>query len=149
VRVFYYPDGLTAARAPLRVVPYSHLSLHADASPYRRHRAHADEQQITCEAGSAVIVHGRLFHGVAPNASQAARSVVTVAYRPGWAGPVEAVPEPDPVALAALPERLRRLLEHPNRRRVDRELPIASRAESERARGLGPGRWTCEEPEVE
>ena len=33
LRVLYYLDELTEARAPFRLIPRSHLSFHADASP--------------------------------------------------------------------------------------------------------------------
>ncbi len=37
VRVLYYLDDLTEEVSPFKVVPRSHLSLHADANPYLRY----------------------------------------------------------------------------------------------------------------
>ncbi|MFO1091986.1 MAG: phytanoyl-CoA dioxygenase family protein [Planctomycetaceae bacterium] len=37
IRVLYYLDDLTEEVSPFRVVPRSHLSMHADANPYRRY----------------------------------------------------------------------------------------------------------------
>ena len=36
MRVLYYLDDLTPECSPFKVVPRSHLSLHADANPYNR-----------------------------------------------------------------------------------------------------------------
>ncbi len=48
IRVLYYLDDLTAQRAPFRVIPRSHLSFHADASPYIRYKHHPKEITLTC-----------------------------------------------------------------------------------------------------
>jgi hypothetical protein len=34
IRVLYYLDDLTPERSPFKVIPYSHLSLHANGNPY-------------------------------------------------------------------------------------------------------------------
>lgn len=141
VRVLYYLDDLTSSRAPLRVVPFSHLSLHADAMPYGRFRSHPCEKAVTCSAGDAVIINQRLFHGVGANLSEASRALVAVTYRPAWARPTEPLPEPLPDSLARIPEDVRRLVERPNRGLADttivnwrEDLPAAGP-------GLGPLRW--------
>lgn len=139
VRVLYYLDDLTPERAPLRLLPYSHLSLHADAQPYRRHRSHPDEVLLTCEAGSAVVIHGRLFHAVGANTAAGSRAVYTISYRPGWAGPARRVPPHDPEKLAGLPPEVRHLFGRPNRRGVDYRIP--TQRAGTRARGLGASRW--------
>ncbi|WP_437759679.1 phytanoyl-CoA dioxygenase family protein [Sorangium sp. So ce1389] len=141
VRVLYYLDDLTESRAPLRVVPSSHLSLHRDATPYRRHRSHPDEVVITCPAGTAVVLHGRLFHGVGANTSPESRAVYTIAYRPAWAGPARRVPPHEPEKLAGLPREVRALLASPNKRAADDRIPIAKGDDSASALGLGPSRW--------
>jgi ectoine hydroxylase-related dioxygenase (phytanoyl-CoA dioxygenase family) len=84
VRILYYLDSLTYDRAPLRVAPYSHLSLHYDAMPYARFPAHADERAVTCDA---VIINQRVFHGAGANRADTSRSLVAVSYRPAWAKP--------------------------------------------------------------
>ena len=53
VRVLYYLDDLTPERSPFKVIPRSHLSLHADANPYKRYLSHNEEVMVTCPAGSA------------------------------------------------------------------------------------------------
>lgn len=145
IRVFYYLNGLTTERAPLRVLPFSHLSLHRDANPYRRHRAHPEEVAITCPPGSAVFIHGRLFHGVGANRDTEVRSVLTASYRPAWAGPARRVPAHDRQRLDALPPAVRALFRGPNTRVIDMKMPICAREESATAAGLGPGRWSREE----
>ncbi|MDP6447714.1 MAG: phytanoyl-CoA dioxygenase family protein, partial [Pirellulaceae bacterium] len=37
IRVLYYLDELTPERAPFRLIPRSHISFHAEASPYIRY----------------------------------------------------------------------------------------------------------------
>lgn len=142
VRFFYYLDDLTPERAPLRVLPYSHLSLHRDATPYRRHRAHPEEVTITCRAGTAVVLHGRLFHAAGANRDVVSRALYTISYRPSWAGPVWRVPPHDRDKLAQLPPAVRALFGSPNGRRADPRVPIAPGEASAAARGLGPGRWS-------
>src|SRR5262249_52587898 len=46
VRVLYYLDDLTPERSPFKVIPRSHLSLHADANPYKRYLSHPEEVMI-------------------------------------------------------------------------------------------------------
>ncbi len=142
VRILYYLDDLTAECAPLRVVPYSHLSLHADAMPYRRYLRHPEEVVLTCRAGQAIVINQRLFHAAGANASSASRAMFAVSYRPAWAGPTQAVPEPPAELIARLPEGVRRLFQDPNRRVSDTTIVNWSRGMPEDAPGLGPGRWS-------
>ena len=64
LRVLYYLDELTAARAPFRLIPRSHLSFHAEASPYVRYKSHPEEVTLVVPAGSAVVVPSLLLHGI-------------------------------------------------------------------------------------
>ncbi|MDA0207657.1 MAG: phytanoyl-CoA dioxygenase family protein, partial [Acidobacteria bacterium] len=82
VRVLYYLDDLTPERAPLKVIPHSHLSLHADANPYHRYLRHPEEVMVTCRAGSAAIINQSIFHANYPNVSQEDRRLLAIAYRP-------------------------------------------------------------------
>ncbi|NLU77769.1 phytanoyl-CoA dioxygenase family protein [Micromonospora sp. HNM0581] len=141
VRLLYYLNDLTPERAPLRVVPFSHLSLHMDAMPYGRIRSDADEQVITCEAGDAVIINQRIFHGVGPNISDTSRALMAVSYRPAWARPTSPVPEPEADQLNRLPTEMRSFLGRPNQGLADttivnwrEDLPVGGC-------GLGPRRW--------
>lgn len=67
MRVLYYLDTLTVERAPFRLIPRSHLSFHADASPYVRYKLHPEEITLIVPAGSAVLIPSLLFHGSHPN----------------------------------------------------------------------------------
>ena len=52
IRVLYYLDDLIPEVSPFRVVPRSHLCLHADANPYTRYESHPEEVMVPCKAGS-------------------------------------------------------------------------------------------------
>ena len=69
MRVLYYLDDLTPECSPFKVVPRSHLSVHADANPYNRFLRHEEEVMVTCTAGSAVVINQKVFHGNFPNFS--------------------------------------------------------------------------------
>jgi len=86
-RVLYYLDDLTPQRSPFKVIPRSHLSMHADAIPYKRYLRHEEELMVTCRAGSAAIINQKVFHGNFPNYSLEDRRMLAIAYRPKWAGP--------------------------------------------------------------
>lgn len=116
VRVLYYLDDLTPDVSPFRVVPRSHLSMHADANPYLRYASHPEEVMVTARAGSAVLINHRVFHGNYPNVGQSAREMLAVAYRPGWAGPVDEVEEWNVDALDRLPDSVRPLFGSRNQR---------------------------------
>ena len=46
VRVLYYLDDLIPEVSPFRVVPRSHLSLHAEGNPYKRYTDHPEEVMV-------------------------------------------------------------------------------------------------------
>jgi Phytanoyl-CoA dioxygenase (PhyH) len=141
VRVLCYLDELTPQHSPLRVVPASHLSLHRDAEPYRRYRAHAEEVVLTCRAGDAIVINQRVFHGAGANTSSSPRRMFAATYRPAWAGPAQTMPEPDESVCRSLRQDVRKLVASPNLRTADTsarnvtpDLPVGGP-------GLGPGRW--------
>lgn len=142
VRVLYYLDDLTAKVAPFRVVPRSHLSMHADGNPYTRYLSHPDEIAVTCQAGSAVLLNHRVFHGNFPNVGAAAREMLAVLYRPAWAGPaVGELPAWKPEDVAGLPEAIRPFFIDRNTRKGDyggANKPPNMRSE---APGISPARW--------
>jgi hypothetical protein len=150
VRVLYYLNDLTPHRAPLKVVPFSHLSLHADAMPYGRFRSDPDEEIVTCRAGDAVVINQRLFHGVGANRSDANRALIAVSYRPAWARPTAPLPEPDSAQLDRLPADVRPYLCQPNRGLSDTTIVNWREDLPSGGCGLGPRRWsghsqmTCE-----
>ena len=88
VRVLYYLDDLTPDVSPFRVVPRSHICLHADANPYVSLDAHPEEVMVPVKAGSAMLINHRVFHGNYPNTGDRAREMLAIAYRPGWGGPI-------------------------------------------------------------
>ncbi len=57
LRVLYYLDDLTRTRAPFRLIPRSHLSFHADASPYVRYRSHPEEITLVVPAARRLSCH--------------------------------------------------------------------------------------------
>jgi ectoine hydroxylase-related dioxygenase (phytanoyl-CoA dioxygenase family) len=142
VRVLYYLDDLTREVSPFRVVPRSHLSLHADGNPYQRFESHPEEAMVPVRAGGAVLINHRVFHGNFPNTGDRAREMLAIAYRPAWAGPQQPVAAWDPAEVGRLPDSVRPLFE------VDKSArqwnfpggnkPANMRAE---APGINPSRW--------
>lgn len=141
VRVLYYLDDLTPERAPLKVIPHSHLSLHADGNPYHRYLRHPEEVMITCRAGTAAIINQSVFHANYPNVSREDRRMLAIAYRPAWAGPIADVPDWPPEKVARLPEHVRPFFRSLNTRKIDYNVsnrPANMRTE---APGINPSRW--------
>lgn len=142
IRVLYYLDELTTEVSPFRVVPRSHLSLHADANPYKRYRAHPEEVMVPAPAGSALLLNHKVFHGNFPNVGHYARRMLAIAYRPGWAGPI--VPEVKSWTdqqLASLPENIRPYFIDRNTRNADFNVANKPANMSDRAEGINPSRW--------
>ena len=119
VRVLYYLDDLTPEVSPFRVVPHSHLSLHADGNPYTRYESHPEEVMVPVKAGSAALINHKVFPGNFPNTGDRPRELFAIAYRPAWAGPVEAVEAWDAGDVATLPEAVRPLFGDKSQRRAD------------------------------
>lgn len=141
VRVLYYLDDLTVERAPLKVIPHSHLSLHADGNPYKRYLSHPEEVMVTCKAGSAAIINQALFHANYPNRSHEDRHLLAVAYRPAWSGPISEVPEWDPEKVAKLPPHVRRFFTSLNTRKIDFNVGNRPSDMATEAPGINPSRW--------
>lgn len=142
VRALYYLDDLTPERAPFKVIPRSHLSMHADANPYRRYLSHPEEVMVTCRAGSVALIHQAVFHANYPNISQQDRRLLAIAYRPAWAGPIAAVEEWDPAKLATLPPHVRALFKSPNTRQIDFNVGNRPANMATAAPGINPSRWS-------
>ena len=119
VRVLYYLDDLTTEVSPFRVVPRSHLSMHADGNPYKRYKSHPEEVMVPAKAGSAVLINHKVFHGNFPNTGDRARRMLAIAYRPAWAGPIKEVSTWDGSEVAKLPDNLRPLYGDCNTRHWD------------------------------
>lgn len=94
IRILYYLDNLTPEKAPLRLLPYSHVSLHKS----RHHDLEFQEKvegelEFECKAGTAVMFNPKMFHGVGPNTTNESRRVMAITYRPRWAKPLHTVEE--------------------------------------------------------
>ena len=120
VRVLYYLEDLTPEVSPFRVVPRSHLSMHADGNPYLRLEDHPEQVMVTAKAGSAVLINHKVFHGNFPNNGSYPREMLALAYRSGWAGPVkEEIPPWDEAEVAELPDSVRAFFGDRNTRHWD------------------------------
>jgi len=140
VRVLYYLDDLSPECSPFKVIPGSHLSLHADGNPYRRYLAHEDEVMVTCRAGSAVIINQKVFHANYPNFSQRDRRMLAIAYRPAWAGPIADVADYPADRVATLPAAVRPFFQSLNTRKIDYHVANRPDGMSRHAPGISPRR---------
>ena len=136
MRVLYYLDDLTPQRSPFKVIPRSHLSLHADANPYNRYLSHPEEVMVLCKAGSAAIINQAVFHANYPNTSQEDRNMLAIAYRPAWAGPVAEVNDSPAEKVAKLPPHVRPLFKSLNTKKINFDMP--NRPANMRHRSPGP-----------
>ena len=141
VRVLYYLDDLIPEVSPFRVVPRSHLSLHAEGNPYKRYTDHPEEVMVPAQAGSAVLIHHRVFHGNFPNVGDYAREMLAIAYRPAWAGPIDEVPAWDDQDLETLPGDIRPLFADRNTRHWDYAGGNKPPNMAAEAPGINPSRW--------
>ena len=141
LRVLYYLDELTPQRAPFRLIPRSHLSFHADASPYVRYKSHPEEITLVVPAGSAVVVPSMLLHGSHPNKDPMSRALVQLGYRPAWAGPVQPVEEWDPKLVASAPKIAQPFLKSLNMSDAAWEQPHKPSGMRTEAPGINPSRW--------
>ena len=141
LRVLFYLDDLTPARAPFRLIPRSHLSFHADASPYVRYRWHPEEVTLVVPAGTAVIVPSMLLHASHPNKDSRPRELVQLGYRPAWAGPIQPVDEWDPDLVAAVPDIAKPFLQSLNTTGQQWEQPHKPPDMRIEAPGINPSRW--------
>jgi len=141
LRVLYYLDDLTSERAPFRLIPRSHLSFHAEASPYVRYKSHPEEITLVVPAGSAVVVPSLLLHGSHPNKNSQPRELVQLGYRPAWAGPIQPVEEWDPELVAAAPEIAKPFLQSLNTTGQAWEQSHKPAGMKTEAPGINPSRW--------
>ena len=141
LRVLYYLDDLTAERAPFRLIPRSHLSFHADASPYLRYKSHPEEITLTCKAGSAVLIPSLLQHGSHPNRTGDTRELLHFGYRPAWAGPIQPVDDWDPELVASAPDIAKPFLQSLNTTGFEWNQPNKPTGMRTEAKGLNPSRW--------
>jgi ectoine hydroxylase-related dioxygenase (phytanoyl-CoA dioxygenase family) len=141
IRVLYYLDDTGTDRAPLRILPRSHICMHADAHPYKRYRAHADEVLIPIEAGSAFVFSVRLFHGVGPNTTQQTRGMLEYDYRPSWARPYQPLEEWAQPPAGEVSRRAEKLLRSRNTLDFRWEFDMKRETRDEPAPGMTPRRW--------
>lgn len=142
IRVLYYLQDLTPEVSPFRVIPRSHLAMHAHANPYLRYESHPEEVMVTVRAGSAVLINHRVFHGNFPNVGDYAREMLAIAYRPGWAGPVEEKVDPWPADdVAKLPDNVKPFFIERNTRHWSFGGGNKPAEMSSEAPGINPSRW--------
>jgi hypothetical protein len=141
LRVLYYLDELTPQRAPFRLIPRTHLSFHAEASPYVRYKSHPEEITLVVPAGSAVVVPSLLLHGSHPNRDSRYRELVQLGYRPAWAGPIQPVEEWDAALVAAAPEIAKPFLRSLNTSGQAWEQQHKPAGMKTAAPGINPSRW--------
>ncbi len=141
VRVLYYLDDLTPEVSPFRVVPGSHLCMHAAANPYLRYESHPEEVMVTARAGSAVLINHRVFHGNFPNIGDRSREMLAIAYRPAWAGPITKVDEWNAEDVPTLPESVRPLFASRNHREWEFSGGNKPSNMPREAPGMNPSRW--------
>jgi hypothetical protein len=141
LRVLYYLDELTPQRAPFRLIPRSHLSFHAEASPYVRYKSHPEEITLVAPSGSAVVVPSMLLHGSHTNKDTKPRELVQLGYRPAWAGPIQPVEEWDEQLVADAPEIARPFLKSLNTTSAAWEQPHKPEGMQTEAPGINPSRW--------
>jgi len=141
LRVLYYLDELTPERAPFRLIPRSHLSFHAEASPYVRYVSHPEEITLVVPAGSAVLVPSLLLHGSHPNRDTQPRELIQLGYRPAWAGPIQPVEEWDPELVANAPDIAKPFLQSLNTSGFEWVQPHKPAGMRTEAPGINPSRW--------
>ena len=141
IRVLYYLDELTPERAPFRLIPRSHLSFHAEASPYVRYKSDPEEITIVAPAGTAVGVPSMLLHGSHPNKDSNPRELVQLGYRPSWAGPIQPVDEWDPRLVETAPKIARPFLKSLNTTGAEWVQPHKPKGMEKAAPGINPSRW--------
>ena len=141
LRVLYYLDDLTPERAPFRLIPRSHISFHADASPYNRYKWHPEEITIVVPAGSAVIVPSMMIHGSHPNLDESSRELLQFGYRPAWAGPIKNVEEWDENLVSNAPESAKPFLKSLNTTGFKWEQEHKPKGMKTEAIGINPSRW--------
>ena len=141
LRVLYYLDDLTPERAPFRLIPRSHISFHADASPYARYKWHPEEISIVVPAGSAVIVPSMMIHGSHPNLDKNSRELLQFGYRPAWAGPIKNVEEWDENLVSNAPESAKPFLKSLNTTGFKWKQEHKPKGMKTEAPGINPSRW--------
>ena len=141
LRVLYYLDELTPMRAPFRLIPRSHLSFHAQASPYVRYKSHPEEITLVVPAGTAVVIPATLMHGSHPNRDPRPRELVQLGYRPAWAGPIQPVEEWDQALVDAAPAIAKPFLQSLNKSGFAWEQQHKPEGMQTEAPGINPSRW--------
>ena len=83
----------------------------------------------------------KVFHGTLPNTGNRSRSVLAVAYRPAWAGPIQDVPQRNQEELSALPSSVHPFLGDPNTKEY--EFSVGNKPDNMDfdAPGMNPSRW--------
>ncbi len=140
IRVLHYLDDTGTDKAPLRIVPRSHICFHQDANPYKRYRSHPDEVVFPMRAGDAFVFAVRMFHGVGPNTSEGTRGMLEYDYRPLWSRPYGPLEE-WPATTFPTPDAVKPLLKGRNAFDFRWEFDTKRAAVDEVPTGMSPHRW--------
>lgn len=141
VRVLYYLDDTGTDRAPLRIIPRSHICFHADAHPYKRYRTHEDEVLFPMKAGEAFVFAVKMFHGVGPNTTEQTRGMLEYDYRPAWSRPYNPVEEWSVPPAGKSLDKAALLLRSRNTLDFRWEFDAKRETRDEKAPGMSPNRW--------
>ncbi|MDA0841688.1 MAG: phytanoyl-CoA dioxygenase family protein [Planctomycetota bacterium] len=141
IRVLYYLQDLTSEVSPFRVVPRSHLSMHADGNPYLRFKEHPEQVLVTAKAGSAVFLNHKTFHGNFSNVGNYAREMLAIGYRPAWGGPVREVDTWTEEDLKGLPAQVLPFFIDPNISKVNFDGDNKPAGMRSVAPGINPSRY--------
>ena len=96
---------------------------------------------VPARAGSAVLIHHRVFHGNFPNTGTYPREMLAIAYRPVWAGPVSDIGPWNEKDLQTLPDDIRPLFTNRNTRHWDYDGGNKPLNMTSEAPGMDPSRW--------
>ncbi|MCW8128777.1 MAG: phytanoyl-CoA dioxygenase family protein [Planctomycetota bacterium] len=97
VDALVYLDDLTDATGPICVVPGSHKRIH-EGLPSHDFADKAGQATLRLPAGSAVLIHGNLWHRAMPTLPHGTRRRLIIAgFAPTWikAPPFDKLPNPD------------------------------------------------------
>lgn len=107
LRVVFYLDDVTSLNVPMRVIPYSHLSLNKNKNyTIEFNDRQNDEIELTFLSGTAIVMNPKIFHGAGPNLTTNNRRALAITYRPRWAAPVGTIEDYNEDKLSALPSFL-------------------------------------------
>ena len=141
VRVLWYLDDLTPERSPLLVVPHSHLSLHADANPYKRYASHPEALMICCRPVQQRSSTSRSFTPTIPTAASMTDDCSPLPIGQPGRRRLSRCPTGLRTRLHVCRRTSRRLFKSLNTRNFDFDVPNRPANMANEAPGINPSRW--------